>query len=84
MSQSDVVKTTQDRLSTVAEVARQWHCSLALVYALVAEGRLECYRLGLGRGTIRFTEAQLRQFLDSTLVKQRGLAEALKHIRMPS
>jgi hypothetical protein len=48
---------------TVREVVKLWKCSPALVYALVVQGDLECYRFGLGRGTIRFTEQQPADYL---------------------
>jgi excisionase family DNA binding protein len=51
---------------TVPEVAERLKCSPALVYALCADGKLKHHRLGLGRGTIRTSEEQLRQFLKET------------------
>jgi hypothetical protein len=32
----------------------------------VADGKLECYRIGVGRGTLRFDEAQLNHFLEES------------------
>lgn len=49
----------------IAEVAKRLRISLACVYALVESGRLACYRIGVGRGTIRISEEQLQAFLDS-------------------
>jgi len=37
------------------------------VYALVAEGRLGCYRIGLGRGTIKISREQIGQYLQRSL-----------------
>jgi len=65
--ESDQVNAIDEPLTTVAEVADRWKCSPALVYALVGQGKLQCYRLGLGRGTIRFTEDQLRQYLEHSV-----------------
>jgi len=50
---------------TIAEVAKRLRISLACVYALVETGRIPCYRIGVGRGTIRISEEQLQAFLDS-------------------
>lgn len=55
--------TSQPALLTVAEVATQLRCSKANVYALVAQGRLRCYRIGAGNGGIRFAETHLEEFL---------------------
>lgn len=55
-----------DSMLTVAQVAERLQCSPALVYALCAEGKLTHHRLGLGRGTIRVSEEQLRDFLEAT------------------
>lgn len=68
---------------TVTDVATRWKCSPQLVYALVAEGKLACFRLGLGRGTIRFTEEQLQAFLEATQVTPTPSHPPLKHIRVP-
>lgn len=45
---------------TVRDVAARCHVSPALVYKLVAQGRLACHRVG---HTIRFSEEQLEQYL---------------------
>ena len=53
-------------LLTVDEVAAKLNCSIACVYSLVSAGRLACHRIGLRRGTIRVSEAQLQDFLTQT------------------
>ncbi len=48
----------------VREVADKLEVSVATVYALVACGKLRCYRVGTGRGCIRVSDDQLRAYLD--------------------
>ena len=63
--------------------AKRLNCSSQLIYALVAEGKLECFRLGLGRGTIRFSEEQLQAFLAAAKVTPSPSAlPALKHLSL--
>ena len=50
---------------TVTEVAEKLKVSPACVYALVDAGKLSCYRIGVGRGVIRISEAQLQLYLDT-------------------
>ena len=50
---------------TVSEIAKKFRVSLASAYALVESGQLSCYRIGMGRGTIRVSEEQLREYLKS-------------------
>jgi excisionase family DNA binding protein len=50
----------------VKQVAERLQVSVATVYQLCAEGRIKHHRLGLGRGTIRITVEQLRQYLEET------------------
>ena len=70
---------------TVADVAKRLRCSPSLVYALIARGRLAHHRLGLGRGAIRVTEAQLAAFLEGTAITPApSQPEELRHIRSPS
>jgi excisionase family DNA binding protein len=47
----------------VREAAARLEVSPATVYALVASGRLGCYRVGLGRGCIRIAEEHLAAYL---------------------
>ena len=70
---------------TVADVAKRLRCSPSLVYGLCASGKLPHHRLGLGRGTIRVTEAQLEAFLQGTAITPApSQPEELRHIRSPS
>ena len=48
---------------TVAQVATRWRVSRSIVYALVAGGQIPSIRVGLGRGTIRITEADADAYL---------------------
>ncbi|HYT90304.1 MAG TPA: helix-turn-helix domain-containing protein [Gemmataceae bacterium] len=47
---------------TVIQAAQELQVSPTLVYALVAAGAIEHERHGLGRGTIRITEAALDEY----------------------
>ena len=71
---------------TVSEVAKQFGVSTALVYQLVAQGRLACYRVGLGRGAIRFAESDIDAYLESCHVepeeRRRVPAPRLRHVRL--
>jgi excisionase family DNA binding protein len=63
---------------TVQDVAERWKCSPQLVYKLVSEGRLQCYKIG---SLIRFTDEQLTRYLeDAARVSPRTPAPR-KHIR---
>ena len=72
------------KLLNVREVADRLRCSRALVYQLCEKGRLSHHRLGIGRGTIRVSEADLQTFLDGSHVEP-PMAEprrVLKHIQL--
>ena len=58
----------EQMLFTVAEVAEQLRCSQALVYALVSKGRLAGFRIGVGRGGIRISDADIQAYLASVRV----------------
>ncbi|MEW4569549.1 helix-turn-helix domain-containing protein [Tautonia sp. JC769] len=47
----------------VREAAQRLDVSPGTVYALVASGRLRCYRVGMGRGSIRISEEHLAEYL---------------------
>ena len=51
---------------TVTQAAKRLNVSGALIYALIASGRMQCHRIGLRRGCVRISEAQLQAYLDST------------------
>ena len=48
---------------TVKQAASRLEVSSATVYAMVASGRLRCYRVGNGRGAIRISEEHLAAYL---------------------
>lgn len=50
----------------VKEVAERIGVSVACVYGLIASVKLACHRIGVGRGTIRVSEEQLRAYLERT------------------
>ncbi|MER6749452.1 helix-turn-helix domain-containing protein [Streptomyces fungicidicus] len=47
----------------VKDIAHALRVTTATVYAEVAAGRLESYRVGQGRGTIRVSRAAFAQYL---------------------
>ncbi len=55
-------------MNSVAQVAEQLKVSHQIVYALIEAGKLACYRIGLGRGTIRVSNEQLQLYLDAVRV----------------
>ncbi len=67
---------------TVKEVSERLRVSRECVYALVNRGLLSCIRIGIGRGTIRFTETDLQEFISRSRVNRPGTH--LKHIRSRS
>ena len=69
----------------VPEVAERLRVSASTIYNLVESGKLACYRIGTGRGAIRFTDEQIAAFLVSCRITPvSSLPEGLKHIRPPS
>ena len=73
------------KLLTVRETAERLAISPSLVYRLVSEGGLRCYRIG--RAAIRFSEQQVQEYLDSVLVdvpreERMPPHPSLKHIRI--
>jgi excisionase family DNA binding protein len=50
-------------LLTVSETAKQLAISPSLLYRLVGEGKIKCYRLG--RSALRFSEQQIFEYLSS-------------------
>ncbi len=72
---------------TVREVAARLEVSVPLVYRLIARGRLQCSRHGLGRGVIRVSEEQLAAYLTSAesgalAPEGRAARVRLKHLRL--
>ncbi|WP_146599765.1 helix-turn-helix domain-containing protein [Novipirellula aureliae] len=76
---------------TVNEVADRLNVAPSTVYGLLSQGRLKCYRIGLGRGTIRVSEDELARFLAATVSdpseheteQPQEPRQSLKHIKMP-
>jgi excisionase family DNA binding protein len=54
----------------VAEVAQCLGISQALVYQLLAEGRIAHFRLGMGRGTIRIRSEDVDAYLAACRVSK--------------
>ena len=50
----------------VKEVAARLSVAPSMIYALVASGRLQCYRLGKGKGVLRFEERHVTDYLGGT------------------
>ena len=51
---------------TVKDVAERLNIAPSTVYSLLSQNKLRCYRIGLGRGTIRVSEDDLSVFLAGT------------------
>lgn len=74
-------------LLTVRDVARVLQVSIACVYAIVAEGKIACHRVGTGRGSIRFEENDLEEYLSSCRMEKaeepkRTPRPRLKHLKL--
>ncbi|MFV0136357.1 helix-turn-helix domain-containing protein [Streptomyces sp. HMX87] len=61
----------------VKDIARALHVTNATVYAEIKAGRLESYRVGQGRGTIRVSRAAFTQYLADRGIPAAELAVAL-------
>jgi excisionase family DNA binding protein len=70
---------------TVKQAAQRLEISLSLCYALLASGRLKGTRHGLGRGTWRVSEEQLREYLSSVEapVPKEEQEKSFRHVRLP-
>lgn len=80
-------KHSERVLLTVRDVARALQISIASVYAIVAEGKIACHRVGTGRGSIRIEERDLEEYLCSCRSEKaeetkRSPRPHLKHIRL--
>lgn len=75
------------RLLTVAHVADWLSVSVSLVYQIVESGKLPVYRIGNGRGAIRFRPEDVQTYLDSCRSEKlpptstRKVRPQLKHLR---
>ena len=84
---SQLEKRRDPVLLTVREVAKVLQVSIASVYAIVAEGRIACHRVGTGRGSIRIEEKDLDDYLLACRTERAEKAPPpsrprLKHIRV--
>ena len=73
------------KLLTVRETAETLSVSPSLVYRLVSEGALRCFRIG--RGALRFREEDIQEYLSQCVVEarlepHRATAAHLKHVRI--
>ena len=66
------------RLLTVPQVAERLQLSVALIYSMVSDGTLPALRVGNGRGSIRFREHDVQEYLDDCAV----IGKKAKHPRM--
>jgi excisionase family DNA binding protein len=72
---------------TVKQAAAKLEVSVATTYALVAAGKLNCVRIGLGRGAIRITDDHIAEYLSQTqpmpsLCPSPAARRVLKHIKI--
>lgn len=70
---------------SVKKVAERLGISRALLYSLVGSGKISCYRIGMGRGAIRFKDEDVQAYLESCRVEGEEVKTprpVLKHIRL--
>lgn len=73
----------------VKETATRLNVSTTTVYALIKSGKLGCHRVGVGRGVIRITDADIEAYLNNCRHETGERLEIpaprrrrLKHIRL--
>jgi excisionase family DNA binding protein len=69
--------TEREEPLRVKDIAHALRVNTATVYAEVAAGRLESYRVGQGRGTIRVSRAAFAQYLTDRGIPAAELAVTL-------
>ncbi len=74
-------------LLTVRDTADRLNVSRNCVYQLVEAGKLPCHRIGIGRGAIRISEEDIRQFLESCRQEKheeprKAPRRKLKHLKL--
>lgn len=75
-------------LLTVKDAAARLNVSAATVYALIDSGKLSCHRIGVGRGVIRISEADITAYLSDCHLEITGKPaprpprQKLKHIKL--
>lgn len=82
-------ETEPSRMLTVTDVAQWLSVSSSLVYQLVESGKLPVYRIGNGRGAIRFQTHDINQYIESCRSEssqppssRRKLRPNLRHIQL--
>jgi excisionase family DNA binding protein len=67
---------------TAKQVKERLSVSLSTVYNLVETGQLECHRIGAGRGCIRISEEQLKDYLERSSRRRppKGEEEVYNHL----
>src|SRR5947208_1364314 len=78
----------KEMVMKVAEAAKKLEVSATTIYALVAAGKLRCYRVGMGRGCIRIADEHIAEYLGkaapavSAPAAPRPVPPRLKHLRL--
>jgi len=77
---------------TVKQVAESLSVSATCVYQLIAQGKLACHRIGIGRGAIRVSREDLTEFVNGCRREERreeplslpstGRQSRFKHLRL--
>lgn len=57
-------------MMTVRDVAARLRCGLSTAYLLIESGRLQCFRIGPSRGSIRVSDEQLAAYLESCCTQE--------------
>lgn len=52
-------------MKTVKQVAEYLTVSETIVYRLIESGEMKAHRIGIGRGTIRVSDEQLKDYLEA-------------------
>lgn len=78
---------SEQPLMTVTDVAARLKVSPSLVYQMVESGKLVVYRIGNGRGAIRFRPEDIEAYLESCRIEKiappaRKTRPRLKHIHL--
>jgi excisionase family DNA binding protein len=71
-----------DVLLTVREVAEVLRVSANCVYELVSNGKLVCYRVGIGRGAIRVRRVDVDAYLTACRMEKGEQAPRLPRPRL--
>ena len=53
----------ESKLLTIKTAAHRLDVSPSLLYQMASNGLIRCYKIGVGRGTIRFSETHLQEYL---------------------